>query len=115
MYVTSVYEGTTTKKGQDSRGETHVGCWGMGWDGMAAIVPFCDQLRLGLGSWRPAWDYVIEMKDIDVNDVISHTIPPCWCMLDFRGILQGDTARWFKTPVDTKTKVPFWPALTWPG
>ena len=25
--------------------------------------------------------------------------------------IQGDTAYWFKPPVDVKTQVPFWPSL----
>ena len=29
--------------------------------------------------------------------------------------VQGDRARWFKPPIDMRTKVPFWPGLPWPG
>ena len=34
---------------------------------------------------------------------------------DFGRLIQGDTSRCPKPPVDFKTKVPFWPGLTWPG
>ena len=33
----------------------------------------------------------------------------------FTSFIQGDTAGSSKPPADFKTKVPFWPGLTWPG